>query len=254
LPVLNEQDVELAELAGGFIHEIKNHLSTLGLNLQLLAEDFEEPRDQRERRALERVHRLQSECQRLVDVSNDFLRFARVKDLTVAPVELRSVVEELIDFFGPMARVHNIEIKSYLPADLPPVALDREMFKQALLNLMLNAQEAMTGADGKLPDGAAGQGGELTIQATPEPGGVCLSLIDTGRGMPGDVVAQAFKPFYSTRKGGTGLGLPTVRKIVEAHRGRIEVQSEVGRGTKFTLHLPAALAVPSLPPLLTEKP
>jgi signal transduction histidine kinase len=111
----------------------------------------------------------------------------------------------------------------------------------------------MTGPDGKLPDGAAGQGGELTIQATPEPGGVCLSLIDTGRGMPADVVAKAFKPFYSTRKGGTGLGLPTVRKIVEAHRGRIEVQSEVGRGTKFTLHLPAALPVPSLPPLLTEK-
>ena len=75
-----------------------------------------------------------------------------------------------------MARAHNIDIKSYLPADLPPVALDRELFKQALLNLMLNAQEAMTGADGKLPDGAAGQGGELTIQATPEPGGVCLSL------------------------------------------------------------------------------
>src|SRR5215467_9861245 len=69
---------EIAELAGGFIHEIKNHLSTLGLNLQLLAEDFQEPQSQRERRALNRIQRLQHECQHLVDVANDFLRFARV--------------------------------------------------------------------------------------------------------------------------------------------------------------------------------
>ena len=251
--MLNERDVELAELAGGFIHEIKNHLSTLGLNLQLLAEDFEEPRDQRERRALDRVHRLQSECQRLVDVSNDFLRFARVKDLAFEATDLRSVIEELVDFFGPTTRANNIEIKVFLPADLPQVALDRELFKQALLNLMLNAQQAMTGADGRVPDGGAGQGGELTIQGVAVPGGVSLSLIDTGRGIPPEVVSQVFRPFFSTRKGGTGLGLPTARKIVEAHRGRIEVQSEIGRGTKFTIFLPAAIVVPHVPLLAGEK-
>src|ERR1700729_695571 len=81
--MLSDQYVELAELAGGFIHEIKNHLSTLGLNLQLLTEDFQDPQSQRERRALERIQRLQNECQRLVDVSNDFLRFARVQDLAL---------------------------------------------------------------------------------------------------------------------------------------------------------------------------
>src|SRR5690349_14572705 len=97
--VPREQYAELAELAGGFIHEIKNHLSTLGLNLQLLAEDFQEPQSQRERRALDRVRRLQNECQRLVDVSNDFLRFARVQDLDLAPADLAEVVEEMIDFF-----------------------------------------------------------------------------------------------------------------------------------------------------------
>src|SRR5579871_1614114 len=147
----SEQYAELAELAGSFIHEIKNHLSTLGLNLQLLAEDFEEPQSQRERRALDRIQRLQNECQRLVDVSNDFLRFARVKDLQLAPTSLAPVVEELLDFFGPTARQGNIDIKCYLPADLPPLALDRELFKQALLNLLLNAQQAMA------------QGGELTV-------------------------------------------------------------------------------------------
>ena len=221
---------ELAELAGSFIHEIKNHLSTFGLNLQLLAEDFADPQTQRERRALERVQRLQGECQRLVDVANDFLRFARLRELHRAPARLAEVVEEMVDFFGPTARQRNIDIKSYVPADLPPVLLDRDLFKQALLNLLLNAEQAM-------PDG-----GTVTIQACEpeEPrGSVCLMLIDTGEGMPPEVAARAFRPFFSTKAGGTGLGLATTRKIIEAHGGTIAVQSEVGRGTKFSICLPA---------------
>jgi two-component system sensor histidine kinase HydH len=225
--VVNQEYAELAELAGGFVHDLKNHLSTLRLNLQLLAEDFQDPQTQRERRALERILRLQNECQRLVDVSNEFLRFARVKDLQMVPTNLADVVEELVDFFGPMARTANIEIKSYIPPDLPPLALDRDMFKQALLNLLLNAQQAMPA------------GGEITLLARNEPKGVLFELIDTGRGMAPEVLAQAFRPFYSTRSGGSGLGLPTTRKIIEAHGGAIDVQSELGHGTKFTIHLPA---------------
>jgi signal transduction histidine kinase len=219
---------ELAELAGGFIHEIKNHLSTLGLNLQLLGEDFQDPQTQRERRALERVQRLETECGRLVDLANDFLRFARVENLSLTPTRLGPVVEELVDFFMPTARQANIEIKSYLPADLPPVLLDADLFKQALLNLMLNAEHAMPG------------GGELTLQAIENDDGVVLSLIDTGQGMPPEVLARIFRPFFSTRPGGTGLGLPTVRRIVDAHGGAIDVQSEVGCGTKFTIRLRSA--------------
>src|SRR5215831_601863 len=111
--VRKEAYAELAELAGGFIHEIKNHLSTLGLNLQLLAEDFQEPQSQRERRALNRIQRLQHECQHLVEVSNDFLRFARIKDLDLVPADLAKVVEEMNDFFGPTARAANVDIKCY---------------------------------------------------------------------------------------------------------------------------------------------
>jgi signal transduction histidine kinase len=230
--MLTDQYAELAELAGGFIHEIKNRLSTLGLNLQLLAEDFQEPQSPRERRALDRVQRLQTECQRLVDISNDFLRFARVKDLDLVPTDLAAVVEEMVDFYSPTARQANIDIKCYLPVDLPPIPLDRELFKQALLNLLLNAGQAMP------------EGGELTIQAAQEPGAeprVSLSLIDTGKGMAAETVEKIFRPFYTTRPGGTGLGLPTTRKIVDAHRGTIEVQSELGKGTKFTIRLPVAV-------------
>ena len=241
--MLDPQYAELAELAGGFIHEIKNHISTLGLNLQLLAEDFADPQTQRERRALDRVKRLQSECQRLVDVSNDFLRFARVKDVEARPADLAEVVEEVVDFFNPTARAANIEIKSYLPADLPPVPLDADLFKQALLNLLLNAQQAM-------PDA-----GEITLQAARDGEGVSLSVIDTGKGMTPEVAAKVFRPFFSTRPGGSGLGLATTRKIVEAHGGTIAVQSEVGRGSKFTLRLPAPPPGPaSTPGLNAEAP
>src|SRR5262249_9164372 len=150
------------------------------------------------------VQRLQGECERLVDVSNDFLRFARIRELEFRPARVAEVVEELVDFFGPTARQANVEIKCYLPADLPPVPLDRDLFKQALLNLLLNAQQAM-------PDG-----GEVTIQACADggaPAGVVLSVIDTGKGMAPEVAAKAFKPFFSTRPGGTGLGLATAKKI-----------------------------------------
>jgi signal transduction histidine kinase len=217
---------ELAELAGSFIHEIKNHLSTLGLNLQLLAEDFNDPQSQKERRALERVQRLQSECQRLVQVSNDFLRFARVKDLNLVPTDLSAVIEEILDFFTPIARQSNIEIKTYLPADLWAVQLDPDLFKQALLNLMLNAAQAMQ------------QGGQLTVQATGSSQEICLSLIDTGAGMNSDVLSRIFQPFFSTKPGGTGLGLPITRKIVLAHGGSIEAESAAGLGTRFTIRLP----------------
>jgi signal transduction histidine kinase len=224
------QYAELAELAGGFIHEFKNHLSTLGLNLQLLAEDFGAAESHRERRALERVQRLQHECDRLVEVSNDFLRFARLRDLDLRPTCLRTVIEEMIDFVSPTARQANVTLTTYLPADLPTVALDEDLFKQALLNLMLNAEQAMP------------QGGELIVQACGENGGVRLDLIDTGVGISAEQARQVFRPFFTTKPGGSGLGLPTTKRIVEAHGGSIDVESEPGKGTKFTLRLPAAPA------------
>src|SRR5262249_6945017 len=142
-PVSQDKYSELAELAGSFIHEVKNHLSTLSLNLQLLTEDLAAPQSPRERRALERVQRLQGECQRAIDLSNDFLRFARSTNLDLTPTDLVALIDELADFFEPTAQQANIDIKRYLPVSLPEVRLDRDLFKQALLNLMLNAQQAM---------------------------------------------------------------------------------------------------------------
>src|SRR5262249_42337341 len=131
-----------------------------------------------------------------------------------------------VDFLAPTARQSNIDIKTYIPVDLPAIRLDRELFKQAMLNLMLNAHQAMP------------EGGTLTIQAERAGDTIILSLIDTGEGIAADVQAKVFKPFFSTKLGGSGLGLPTARKIILAHGGSIGVQSEVGKGTKFTVHIP----------------
>ncbi|MCE9530988.1 MAG: two-component sensor histidine kinase [Planctomycetes bacterium] len=221
----DERYTELAELAGGFIHEIKNHISTLGLNLQLLADDFADAKTPHERRAFERVQRLQGECSRIVQVSNDFLRFARAQKLDLEPASLDDVVGEMVDFLSPTARQKGIAINWY-PGGVPNVRLDRDLFKQALLNLLLNAEQAM-------PDG-----GEISLQTAVDAEGTRLDVIDTGCGIPAEELTKLFKPFHTTKPDGTGLGLPTTLKIIEAHGGKIDVQSELGHGTKFSIRLP----------------
>lgn len=225
---VTQQFIDLAETTGGFIHDMKNHLGTVLLNLQLLGEDFENPETQRERRALERIQLMTGECQRLVDLSNDFLRFARVDALHARPTKLEEVVDRMVDFIAPTARLQNVTVTWHPAADTPPVLLDREMFEKVLLNLMLNAEDAMP------------NGGTLTLQSRAAGGGVELDVIDTGVGIPPEALPKLFQPFRTTKANGNGLGLATARKIVTAHGGTMTVQSEVGRGTKFTLRLPAS--------------
>jgi signal transduction histidine kinase len=220
------QNVELSQLAGGLAHEIRNPLSTLSLNLDLLSEDFQKPENPRDRRIQQRVDRLKREVQRLHDIVENFLRFARVQDLKFAATDLNAVVEELCDFYEPQASTQGIVVRTHFDPKLPHVALDADLFKQALLNLVLNAEHAMA------------EGGELILTTRREGDDVVLDVTDTGIGMTDDVRSKIFDPFYSTRKGGSGLGLPTTHKIVASHGGRIEVQSVPGKGSRFSIHLP----------------
>ncbi len=223
---LRAQYAEIALLAGGLAHEIRNPLSTMGLNLDLLVEDFKGAETARDKRVLQKLERVRRETVRLQDIVEDFLRFARVQDLRAGPADLNDVVDDLRDFCEPQAVGQNVVIRTQYDPDLPQVPLDVDLFKQALWNLIRNAQHAM-------PDG-----GELMLQTRREGDEAVLDVTDTGVGMTGEVAARVFDAFYSTRAGGSGLGLPTTRKIVEAHGGSIALQSEPGQGSRFTVRLP----------------
>jgi signal transduction histidine kinase len=230
---LVDQYTEIVRLAGGLAHEIKNPLSTIRMNMELLAEDFRESDAPRDRRAMKKIDLMQRECQRLQDLLDNFLQFAKAHRLNLQPSDLNSLVRQVLDFYRPKARQADVEIVDYLTGNLPTVLLDREAFHGALLNLLLNAEQAM-------PDG-----GQLVVRTYGTANGVALDLIDTGCGMDEATQAKIFETFFSTKRGGSGLGLPTTRKIIEGHGGQIALQSEPGRGTQVTLKLPVLARLPA---------
>lgn len=223
---LRRQYHELAELAGSLAHEIKNPLSVIHMNVDLLSEELAESQWPGMKRAIGKIDMIREQCDRMENLLRDFLRFARMRDLEMTPGSLNDQLESVLRLYQAQGRKTGIEIIRYLDPDLPSILLHSDSLQASLMNLIKNAMEAM-------PDG-----GELVVRTYATPHGVALDLIDTGCGMDETTAIRMFEPFYSTKNGGSGLGLPTARKIIEAHGGRIGVQSEVDRGTKFTLEFP----------------
>ncbi len=236
-----ERLAELGSMTSGLAHEIKNPLSTIGLNIQLLAEALAElEADGEERGRLERrVGTLQREIERLRDILTDFLDFAGEKKLSPAPTDLNAMIDELADFFHPQAERQKVRIFVTPASQHVEALVDGPLIKQAVLNLLLNALQAM----GE-PDKQGSKQGTREIYMRTELGEddghpvARLRVADTGPGMDSETVTRIFTPYFTTKSGGTGLGLPTSRRIVEEHGGRIEVHSEQDRGTEFTLVLP----------------
>lgn len=218
---------ELAELAGALAHEIKNPLSVIRMNVDLLTEELQEVETPQTRRALGKIETVHNQCTRLENLLNDFLKFARLGKLDLRAGDLNEQIERLLAFFEPQAKQQNVRIVTYLDANLPGIQLNSETLHAALLNLVKNALEAMP------------EGGQLMARTRTTRNGVALDLIDTGIGMDEKTAMNMFNAFYTTKDGGSGLGLPTTRKIIEAHGGRIDVQSKLGIGTQFTIEFPA---------------
>lgn len=223
---LVKQYQELAELAGSLAHEIKNPLSVIHMNADLLSEEMSESEWAGKRRAESKVEMIRQQCQRMENLLRDFLRFSRLRDLEMTPGNLNDQIDTVLRLYQAQADKDGIEVLRYLDPDLPSILLHSDSLQASLINLVKNALESMDG------------GGQLVVRTYTTPRGVALDLIDTGCGMDDGTAIHMFEPFYSTKNGGSGLGLPTARKIIETHGGRISVQSEVGRGTKFMLEFP----------------
>ncbi len=221
-----EQLAELSVVVGGLAHEIKNPLSTITLNLKLLGEDLERFDDDEHRRLLRRLLCVQEETARIQRILDDFLQYAGKVELHAADTDICEVVREMRDFFTPQAEASRIVFRTQLPAQPVICKIDVNLIKQALLNLMINAVQAMN------------TGGELIVRVTTKGAFANIEVIDSGPGIPPENLNLIFKAYFSTKKSGSGLGLPTARRILKEHGGDMIVESEQGKGTCFLLKLP----------------
>lgn len=234
--VVDPRVLEISQLAGGLAHEIRNPLSTLLLNLKLLEEDLAAVFDEDApalRRARLRIGLARGEADRLQQQLGAFLRLARPVQLRTEVVDLNAIVERLVDFYAPQAQHAGITLRFQRSAEALPCALDAEILQQALLNLLLNAQQAIHGS------------GEIIVTTAREGAEVRVDVMDTGEGMTPEVAAKALQAFYSTKPNGSGLGLPTTLRIVEAHGGRLHFETRPGLGTRFEVRLPGTRTRPA---------
>jgi signal transduction histidine kinase len=199
---LRRQYTEIATLAGELAHEIKNPLSVIGMNMELLAEDLGQGQTRQERRALAKVEIVKSQCVRLQKLLDDFLRFARVRHLDMSPGSLNDQVDRVLNLFEPQALEQGVEIVRYLDPETPSIMLDEQTLEAAMVNLVKNSIEAM-------PDG-----GQFTVRTRLTRSGLALDLIDTGHGMDRHTAIHMFDPFYSTKDGGSGLGLNMSKRCI----------------------------------------
>ena len=228
---------ELGRLTGALAHEIKNPLSTIKINLKLISEDLKcsdadelgkdaERANQRFARALRKIAVIQKETDRLEQILNGFLRYIGKTELQQASVDINSLISDMVDFYSPQAHSHSITVRQGLHNKPLICRVDADMLKQVILNLFINAQQAM------------GNGGELIIRTDRQKKDAVIQISDTGSGIAPDKLPKIFDVYYSSRPQGSGLGLPTAKKIVEAHNGTISVDSDLGKGTLFTIRLP----------------
>jgi len=213
----------LGDVAAAFAHEVRNPLNAVSMGLQRLGAEFPaEPAAEYGRF----VDLLQGEVRRLNAIVEQFLSLARPLPLTPAPVAVSDLVREVAVLVEAPARAAGVRVRVRAGDDGPVIAADRGHLTQVLLNLLLNAVQAMPA------------GGTVTVAAEAVRDGVALTVDDTGPGIPDDVRARIFDPYFTTRPGGLGLGLAIARRIVEAHGGSLEAGTAPGGGARFRVRLP----------------
>lgn len=234
--IRSERLAAAGRLASHITHEVRNPLNSISLNTELLEEELAELPEEARDEAQSILRAVQREVDRLTGITEEYLQFARLPKPTLEREDLDAIVESLLSFLGGELAQNEVTLNKKLAGDLPPIAVDENQLRQALLNLLRNAIEAM----------AAGGGGELTVATRELPRGeggrrVEVRVADRGPGIDAEVLAQVFEPFFSTKDGGTGLGLALTQQIIHEHGGGIAVESQPGEGTTFVVSLPASV-------------
>jgi signal transduction histidine kinase len=225
----SEKLAALGKLSAGIAHEIRNPLTSIKILIHSLIDEMATATSREKDLAV-----IESEIERVNKIIKQFLDFARPRPPSLELMDVRRVLDETLALVMYEMEAQGVSLEKEYASELPPVPMDREQMKQVFLNLLLNAIQAME------------QGGQLKVSAALKnllPGARSDSFMeiffqDTGKGIPEDMQARIFEPFFSTKEEGIGLGLPIAQRIVEEHRGEIRMESHPGKGTTFYLTLP----------------
>lgn len=223
----------LNALTAGLAHEIKNPLGSISIYLQLMKKQLgkdgpiTEP-DEYRKKLMDKVDIVSSEVERLNTIVMDFLATIRPRKISPAPHSLNKIIEEVIILTKPELDSRHIELKVGLEENMPLILLDKQYIRQAIINLVVNARDAMVKK----------KKGILTIKTEKNSESIILQVSDTGEGIPNENLSKLFDPYFTTKDSGTGIGLTIVYRTIKEHKGDIFVISKVGEGTTFRIVLP----------------
>ena len=229
LALSNERLAAIGKMAAHVTHEIRNPLSAMGLNVELLSEELAAhgPADgSRRTEAGNLLAAIQREVQRLESLSEEYLRVARLPQPTMEADDVAGAVREIVAFARPEIERAGCRVDLFVDDEVPSALFDEAQLRQALLNLLRNAREAMPG------------GGPIEVRVTAEGMSVVVDVDDRGGGIPGEIRSRVFDPFFSTKGEGTGLGLAITRHIVQSHGGTVTCEPRRAGGTRFRIALP----------------
>jgi signal transduction histidine kinase len=217
----------LTTLSAGVAHEIKNPLTSIDIHIQLLNRAIAGFKPDEVKNIKNLLAIVKEEIGRLNSIVQDFLFTVRPMSMTMSREDVNEILKDMIDFLKYELGEANIDVVFDLDAELPTVLVDPKYLKQALLNVIKNAMQAI------------GSGGEIRIVTEESPDGdVLIRIMDNGEGIPEAIMGKIFEPYFTTRRSGTGLGLVIVYKIIKELGGEIKVKSKEGEGTVFSIKLP----------------
>ena len=224
----SERLATVGKLAAKVAHEIRNPLSSISLNLDLVEDEIVaravSPADE----TMSLLTSIKTEVERLAEIADNYLRLARLPEPRLATESVGEILEGLCDLLRGELAERQVEVKLQVEPNLPPVLMDGNQLKQALLNILRNAFEAMP------------SGGLVTVSARAADGRVEIAITDEGEGIPSEHLDRIFEPFFTTKAHGTGLGLAVAKQIVQAHDGSVTCSSQPGRGTVLTVKIPVS--------------